>query len=90
MLGFFKRALLGAPIVALQVKNSTSVHEDKSSLPGLTQWFEDLALLQAVKQVADVAWILCCCVWLWWRSEAAALELAYATGTALKRESERA
>ena len=37
------------PILAHQVKNPTSVHEDVGSIPGgLTQWVKDLALLQAV------------------------------------------
>ena len=31
----------GVPVV---VKNPTSVHEDVSSIPGLTQWTKDLVL----------------------------------------------
>ena len=31
----------GIPIVAQQVKNMTSVHEDVGSIPGLTQWVKD-------------------------------------------------
>ena len=29
-------------MVAQQVENLTSIHEDVASIPGLTQWVEDL------------------------------------------------
>ena len=29
---------LGVPLAARQVKNSSSVHEDTGSIPGLAQW----------------------------------------------------
>ena len=34
----------GVPIVAYQVKNLTSIHEDEVLTPGLPQWVKDLAL----------------------------------------------
>ena len=35
---------LGVPLVAQQVTNPTSIHEDAGSMPGLTQWVEDPVL----------------------------------------------
>ena len=34
--------------MAQRVKNPSSIPEDASSIPGLTQWIKDLVLLQAV------------------------------------------
>ena len=36
--------MIGVPFVAQQVKNLTSIHEDVSSVPGLTQWINDPVL----------------------------------------------
>ena len=40
--------VIGVPIVAQWVKNPNSMYEDESSMPDLTQWVKDPALLQAV------------------------------------------
>ena len=48
---------LRVPVVLHWVKNPASIHEDVASIPGLAQWVKDLALLQAVAQVTDVAWV---------------------------------
>ena len=41
-------SLPGVPIVAQQLMNPTSIYEDMSSIPGLTQWVKDPVLLRAV------------------------------------------
>ena len=54
---------VGVPIVAQWVKNSASIHEDVGSIPCLSQWLKDLALLQGMALVTDAAqiWLFCGC-----------------------------
>ena len=46
--GVLKRVVWGVPIVAQQLKNLTSIHEDTGLIPGLAQWIKDPVLLWAM------------------------------------------
>ena len=81
--------LKGVPIAAQWLANPVGIHEDKGSIPGLTQWFKDLALGYGVgcRCSLDLAFL-----WLWRKPAATApiqllaWELPFAVGAALKRK----
>ena len=39
-----KMLSMGVPVIAQWAMHSASIHEDGSSIPGFTQWINDLAL----------------------------------------------
>ena len=40
-----RKASMGVPVKAQWLRNVASIHEDAASVPGLTQWIKDRALL---------------------------------------------
>ena len=69
---------LGVPVVARQLRNQPSTHEDTDSIPGLTQWVKDPKLLWLWCRPAAVALI-----------RPLAWEPPCITGTALKRQQQQ-
>ena len=57
-----KKFMLGVPVVAQEWTNPTSIHEDTSSIPGLTHWVKNPVLLWAVVSVTLAAWLWLRCV----------------------------
>ena len=47
----------GVPVVVQQVKNTTSIHEDGGSIPGLVQWVKEHELLWLWCRLAAAALI---------------------------------
>ena len=45
MLSHLKLVVLGVPVVAQWLTNTTSIHEEAGLIPSLTQWVKDLTLL---------------------------------------------
>ena len=86
---FLKTITFGVPIVAQQLTNPTSIHEDASSIPGLAQWFKDLGIAMSCgvgrRHSSDPTLL-----WLWLKPAAIApngplaWEPPYAMGAAIK------
>ena len=85
------KVTIAAPVMAQWIKNLTQCPQGCGFFPSLPQWVKNLALLQTVAQVTDMAWISVL-PWLWCKLAAVALmgslawELLHAVGMALKKK----
>ena len=61
----------GVSLAAQQVTNPTSIHDDVGSIPGLSRWVKDPALLRAVG-VGHRCGLDLVLLWLWYRLAARA------------------